>query len=204
MTLRLLIVRHGLTDWNMEERMQGRSDVTLNKEGIAQCKKLARHLSKEKIDLIFTSEMSRARDTAELIARKKIKVIVDPNFNEIDYGIFDGKSLKEIESHPLLSKLWRQRKKDRYKFRIPLGESYADVQTRIMSSLRRIIELYDDHTILIVTHGIVKRLIVMTLLGLDLEEMMKKHSFTNASVTELQIKDGKVKAKKIASVTHLK
>ena len=99
---RLIIVRHGQTDWNNVNRIQGEVDVPLNSEGLKEAKCLASQLSSEKIDVVFSSELSRSYVTAEEVARHhklKVKRVISVLRNLI-YG-FPEQAAVKVEAHSL-------------------------------------------------------------------------------------------------------
>ena len=96
--LKLIIVRHGVTEWNKEGRLQGKKDIPLSKEGEEQADKLAKRLKDEKIDKIYASPLKRACKTAEIINKyHKLPINIEDGLREISYGIFDGISKEERE-----------------------------------------------------------------------------------------------------------
>jgi len=97
----LLLVRHGETNWNAERRWQGHADVPLNDRGRKQARTLAEQLAGERIDVIYTSDLSRARDTADAVgARLGVEVVVDPDLREIDAGAIEGLTAEEARPTP--------------------------------------------------------------------------------------------------------
>lgn len=96
--MELYVIRHGETDWNVQQRLQGREDVPLNETGRAQAAECGRALSALIFSMIYTSPLSRARETAETIARwQDCGVTVDPGLIERDYGRLSGLTLPERE-----------------------------------------------------------------------------------------------------------
>jgi len=92
----LLLVRHGETDWNAERRWQGHADVPLNERGREQARALAEQLAGESVDAIYSSDLSRARDTADILgARLDVPVVVDADLREIDVGPVEGLTAEE-------------------------------------------------------------------------------------------------------------
>jgi broad specificity phosphatase PhoE len=92
-----LCVRHGVTDWNREGRFQGRTDVPLNDEGIAQAHSAARRLQGVTVDIIVSSPLIRAVKTAEIIAAASSKpVSIDADLIECDFGSFEGRSIRKV------------------------------------------------------------------------------------------------------------
>jgi broad specificity phosphatase PhoE len=87
----LLLVRHGETDWNAERRWQGHADVPLNERGRDQAERLAEELENARVDAVYSSDLSRARETAEIVgARLGVPVVLDPALREIDVGSREG------------------------------------------------------------------------------------------------------------------
>lgn len=134
---RLLLVRHGETDWNADGRLQGQTDRPLSDFGRKQARRLADELAAEGFEAIYSSDLARARETAEIIgARLGLPVALDSDLREKDWGTWEG--LTAVE-------------RDRVEF---AGESTEAHQERILRALRRISESHPDGTsILVVTHG---------------------------------------------------
>ncbi|MGZ3547684.1 MAG: histidine phosphatase family protein, partial [Vulcanimicrobiaceae bacterium] len=102
--IEIVFVRHGATDWNRDRRFQGQSDIPLNDEGRAQAEALARTLSAETFDRAIASDLTRAYDTARIIARASgIAIERDPRWREFDFGNWEGLTWEEIlERQPQL------------------------------------------------------------------------------------------------------
>ena len=132
----LLLVRHGETDWNAQGRLQGHTDRPLSDFGRRQAQQLAEELSDEELAAIYSSDLARARETAELVGeRLGLPVVLDPDLREKDWGTWEG--LTAVE-------------RDRVEF---VGESTQAHQERILGALRRIAERHPDGRVLVVTHG---------------------------------------------------
>jgi 2,3-bisphosphoglycerate-dependent phosphoglycerate mutase len=129
----LLLVRHGETDWNADGRLQGQTDRPLSAFGRRQ----ARQLADEQLEAIYASDLSRARETAEIVGeRLELPVVLDPDLREKDWGTWEG--LTAVE-------------RDRVEF---AGESTEEHQERILGALRRISERHPGAgRVLVVTHG---------------------------------------------------
>jgi broad specificity phosphatase PhoE len=133
----LLLVRHGETDWNADGRLQGQTDRPLSDFGRRQAQQLADELAGEQLEAIYSSDLSRARETAEIVGeRLGLPVVLDPGLREKDWGTWEG--LTAVE-------------RDRVEF---VGESTEAHQERILSALRRISSRHpEDGRVLVVTHG---------------------------------------------------
>lgn len=143
--MRLFAARHGQTQWNVEDKVCGRTDLPLTEEGQKQAKILCEKVGKLDIDLIIVSPMLRAQQTAAPAAEKYgIPVIVDERLIEQDYGIYEGVSRFD---QGFLSN------KRQFAYRYPGGESMMDVAHRVYSLLEEIREKYPEKTILLVCHG---------------------------------------------------
>lgn len=133
----LLLVRHGETDWNAEHRYQGHADVPLNERGRVQARALAEDLASGRIGTIYTSDLARARETAEIVgARLRIPVAADRDLREIDVGAVEGLTFAEAQTLGG----WR-------------GETKEQHSRRILGAVRRIGERHPDGRVLVVTHG---------------------------------------------------
>ena len=133
----LLLVRHGETDWNADGRLQGQTDRPLSDFGRGQARQLADALADEELEVIYSSDLARARETAEIVGeRVGLPVVLDPDLREKDWGTWEG--LTAVE-------------RDRVEF---AGESTEAHQERMLRALRRISERHPGHRrILVVTHG---------------------------------------------------
>ena len=97
--MRVVIIRHGQTKWNVEKRVQGHTDVELNAVGLEQALMTGERLSQESVDIIYTSDMIRAKKTAEIInAHHGVKIIESPALREIGFGIFEGRIREEASA----------------------------------------------------------------------------------------------------------
>jgi probable phosphoglycerate mutase len=144
----LILVRHGETDWNRAGRFQGHADPPLNDRGREQARALAEALEPEPLEAIYSSDLRRAHETAQIVAeRKGLSVIVDPQLRERDVGPWAGLTLSEIEERfPDEVRLWREGT-------ISAGESRESLGRRVVEAARRIAVAHPDGHILVVTHG---------------------------------------------------
>ena len=165
--MKLIIIRHGLTHSNAGYVIQGDLD-SLNAKGLSQAKSVARKLKGEEIDVIFSSDMRRARQTAREIAKyHDVPVYYARDIRERHAGALRGKPLE------LMLDEMRRSGMPEHKYAPKGGESIAQVQARTVRFLRRIYGRYKNKTVLLVTHGHVIRGIASFYLGLSLERLMR-------------------------------
>jgi alpha-ribazole phosphatase len=161
---KLLLVRHGTTTLHQEDRFWGSTDIPLSNTGIRQAEKLCKRLAKEKISAVYTSPLSRARTTAEIIASgHHLNAITCDELRECNFGYIEGLTFEEIKRlHPALAEElinWKT-------VAFPGGESLDELNGRLLSFLKRLEEHKPKETVLIVAHGGPLRLIVCNLLGI--------------------------------------
>jgi alpha-ribazole phosphatase len=168
---KILLVRHGTTKLHTGNRFWGKTDIPLSNTGIKQAGQLRNRLAPEKIDAIYSSTLSRARSTAEIIASEhKTDVIACEELCECNFGYIEGLNFEEIERfHPALAEALN----DRTAVAFPGGESLGQLNGRVQSFLRRLEKHKPKETILIVAHGGPLRLMVCNLLGLGLEHWLQ-------------------------------
>ena len=148
----LLLVRHGETDWNADGRLQGQTDRPLNDYGRRQAQQLAEAFETEGLEAIYSSDLARARETAEIVGeRLGLPVALDPDLREKDWGNWEG--LTPVE-------------RDRVEF---VGETTEAHQERTLRALRRIAERHGgDRPVLVVTHGGSMRRVQTVAMGMAL------------------------------------
>jgi len=145
-----LLVRHGETDWNRDRRFQGHADPPLNETGREQARTLAAELAGELLDAVYTSDLARASETAEIVARRLgVPVVADTALREIDVGEWQGLTWPEIEARfPDGVRNWHERGHG-----WEGGETYDALGERVVRALRRIGVEHPAGRILIVGHG---------------------------------------------------
>lgn len=142
---KLYIVRHGITDWNVLELLQGTTDIEMNEEGIEQTKKLAKNIDLNKIDICICSPLKRTKKTADILVGDKIKIIYDDLLIERRYGDYEGEKV----NFDLIISQWD------YKFNDTSNniESIQDCLLRANKFLNKVKEKYPNKSILVVSHG---------------------------------------------------
>jgi len=181
MSCQIIFIRHGETLWNQDARLQGQVDIPLSEKGINQANALKIRLAQWKLDAFFSSDLSRARDTAAIIARAHNKPVnVIPDLREINFGLWEGLTIAEIQQkYSREIKDWWANPETT---RVPGGENLAELAERSTGATKKLIEDYPDHRVAVVAHGGTIRSVVARALGLDLNSYWRLRQ-DNASIT---------------------
>lgn len=155
---RLIAIRHGETEWNALARIQGQLDIGLNARGRWQAAQLARALhdeaasAQQPIDAIHSSDLQRARDTAQpLAAALGLQPITDPALRERGFGIFEGRTFAEIQrQHPEQARRWSRREPE---FAPEAGESLLVFRERVLRGVAEIAARHAGQQVVLVAHG---------------------------------------------------
>jgi len=162
---KIILVRHGETDWNKEEIFRGRVDVELNETGIRQAEVLAEYLSDLRIDTVYSSPLKRALKTAEMIASyHRVDVEIAPGLIDFNYGKWQGLPHQEVKDR--YKELYAEWIESPHRVIIPGGESLDDVRKRAVGVVDEAIAKYEGAVIL-VSHRVVNKVLICALLGLD-------------------------------------
>ena len=163
--MRLILVRHGETRWNRENRVVGHTGIALNSNGRRQVELLAKKLESDNVSSIYSSPLRRARETAEAIARfHGLKVMDDDAFKEIDAGEMEGLTFDEVmERYGGFFKEWM---KGNPSLRMPGGESMTELQQRTWPAVERIVGENNDRDVILVSHSLAILSIIAKALGM--------------------------------------
>lgn len=164
--IEIILARHGETAWNASEIFRGRADVALNEAGLRQAELLGEYLSSEKIDIVYSSPLKRAVQTAEAIAHPQaLDINIVGNLNDIDYDQWQGLSQGEVaEKYAELYQDWLDTPEQ---VRIPGGESLEDVRRRAMPFVEDAVMRCGEGRVVFVSHRVVHKVLICALLGLD-------------------------------------
>jgi broad specificity phosphatase PhoE len=173
-----VLVRHGETEWNAHKRAQGQADVALSPRGREQAKETAARLSDLDVHAVYSSDLSRAVETARAIAEVHgLEVEEDPAFREIDQGEWTGLTVDEIK------RSWPEQWGPARHFSTrPGGESPQQVRRRALDGLRRVVERYPQGTVVIASHGGTIRWISAEILGYDDRQSARLRGLSNGGV----------------------
>lgn len=197
----LLLIRHGQTDFNRELRFQGHVDAPLNATGHAQAARLAARLAGEDLDLVVSSDLTRARDTAApLLARRVLPSRLDAAWREQAFGALEGLVVSDVPAlHPALWDAWSRHEADTAP---PGGESYRAFHARVMAALKALAEAHAEARIAVFTHGGALDMVWRDLHGLPLAGP-RQCEIPNTGVNRLRWASGRLELLQWADTAHL-
>lgn len=200
--LKLILVRHGETEWNVQHRYQGQTDIPLSSVGIRQAELAAERLSGEKIDTLYASDLKRAWQTANFIAEKvDLPVCAERRLREMSFGVLEGLTWDEAEEkYPEMLKTWLED----YNQPPNGGERLDTFSERVLSLRDDLLKKHDDQTVLLVSHGGILTELFRISLDVPVERRWA-FSLDNASISELWLgNDGYPILKKMNETCHLR
>ena len=184
----IILIRHGETDWNREQVFRGRIDVALNEVGLTQARAVQESLKDTEIDGIYSSPLSRAFETATIVGENRnVTVRGEEGLIDIDFGAWQGLSHQKVkEEYKDLYETWLAQP-DLVTF--PDGESLKEVRIRSMESLEEVIKNNPGKTLALVSHRVVLKVLLCTILGLELSRFWYLRQDTCA-INRVEYKDG--------------
>lgn len=200
--MRLLLVRHGESEWNAAGRLQGQADPPLSNLGRHQAARAAARLVDEPIDAIVSSDLVRASSTARALAEAVgLPVTERTDLREVNLGSWTGAAREEIErDDPEAWRRWRVEGVEGWDG----GERYAEAIGRVAGAVKSIAEEWAGRTVVAVSHGGCIRLATCHLLGLPAAELGRIMSIGNASITEFLVEsDGGGRIVRLNDMAHL-
>ena len=185
---RLVLVRHGETDWNREGRWQGHADRGLNARGRAQAEAAATRLAAEPVAALVTSDLRRARETAEVVSGALgLPAAVDPRLREVDVGEWSGLTREQVrERDPQAYHAWVQGVNAGY----PGGETFAQLDHRATQAMRELCARHAGDTVVVVSHGGSIRAMVAAALGIAPSGRRLLATGPNCSLTVVESRRG--------------
>lgn len=200
---KFLIIRHGQSTANLEERYAGWYDAPLTELGRKQAAITTDYILKNyHVDAVYSSDLIRAVETVkEIAARANVPLVKEKALREIDGGEWEEKRVEEIaREYPEQAYLW---KTDIGKARPTGGESFAELQVRIDSALRKIAAENDGKTVVVASHGGAIRTMQCLFENVPIEDMRKVPWTPNASVSEVNYENGKYTPVRLGYTGHL-
>jgi probable phosphoglycerate mutase len=198
---KIILVRHGETEWNVAKRIQGYSDSPLTPVGVKQAQALGERLAQEKFGLVHASDLGRVRQTVAHIVEKTGH---EPNFaedlRERCYGVFEGKTMEECEKE--MPGQWSLYRGPDPHAVPPGGESVVQFQERITAALERVARLADGETVVIAAHGGVCGALFRHVMKLP-PGTPRSWSLYNASINRFHFRKGKWQLEVWGDISHL-
>ncbi len=164
---RILVIRHGETQWNVDARIQGHGDSPLTAAGREQARALARRLAGEQFDLLVSSDLGRARETAECVSQASGReIVLDKRLRERSFGVGEGLTYGEID-HEYPDAFSRVREIDP-DYAIPGGESRRAFHERVTGAFESLAREHAGRTVVVVSHGGVLATLYRHIHGIDI------------------------------------
>ena len=189
MTMQLILIRHGLTEFNQQGIFQGQSDSRLTEEGLSQARRLApriRALTTSRF--LYTSDLGRSRQTAELIRDPDHhELIDDPGLRERGYGLFEG--LRKADIQGLHPEVWSRYESGDPDYAVPGGESEREFRQRAVEAVDAIADRHPGELVVAVTHGGVLSSFACHVLGLPIFDGPVPFEIGNTSFSRF-LRDG--------------
>lgn len=199
--MRLILVRHGQTEWNAGGRYQGQSNVALSETGRKQAISLAEHFPVNALDAIYASDLDRAKETAECVGQKLgVAVRMESAFRELSFGDWEGLTYQEISSR------WPEEADKLFtapdELVISNGETFQELQKRALDKIHLLYEKHIDQTVAIFAHGAINKTILAGLMHIPLHYLWSLRQ-DNTAVNILRLDGRYVLVELINSTSHL-
>lgn len=195
----LILIRHGQTQYNLQRKYCGFSDLPLDAAGVKQAENLAHRFKKIQVDKIYSSDLKRAYETAKIIFKNR-PISLSKNLREINFGLFEGLDHREaMDKYPELYQEWLE---NPLGFKIPTGESLREVKKRVLGKISSLVYTNKQKTLAVVTHGGPIRIALCHALGRDYSSFWQMEQ-KNAAVNIL-LYHGKQKPMVVNDTIHLK
>jgi len=199
---RILLIRHGQVEWNAKSAYTGWTDIDLNERGIREAEIIADRLSQVQLAAVYSSDLIRAKRTADIIAKKHdLTPIEEPDLREINYGMWEGLDAEKITSQ-FGRDIFEKWKADPENIEIPGGESFGILRDRVVPAINRIAERHRGETTAVVAHKSVNRVLVCYFLGLPVGRY-KEIKQDNTAINSLLFEGNRVVVETVNDVCHI-
>jgi len=188
--MNIYLLRHGETEYTKIKRIQGKSQVPLNEEGLNMAENAANTIKKFRVSHIYCSNLKRAIQTAEKVNSEwNLPINYDSRINERDYGLWEHKLWSDVfEENPTLNKTWEE---EGTEFRPPKGESLNEVISRTLDFFKEIISKHKaEDDILIVCHGGPLKVILGYVKGLNKSDYYKQNFLNPCELVAIKYNGG--------------
>lgn len=190
MCVKLILIRHGETDWNRRRKYCGFSDIPLNRNGKEQARRSCRILGREKVNKVYSSDMKRTLQFAKIIF-KDMPVECFPELREINFGVFEGLTYREIMDR--YSEIYTKWIKSPFAVSIPCGESLKDLAGRVKRALAKILSSNHGGTVAVFTHAGPIKIILSEILKLKANKIWNiEQDLASISIIEFVNGRGKI------------
>lgn len=185
---KVILVRHGETEWNASCKFLGMKDIPLNEKGKRQAEYARNALKSEQIDVIYSSPMVRAYETGEIIrGDRSIDIIVDTELREINCGMWEGLDGTEVEKlFPGQIYLWANRPEE---CKIKGGDTFREVSERMIKEFWKIVRENKGKTILITSHMISITLLMLDFVGKGIGDIWNVKTISNAALNIIEVSE---------------
>lgn len=198
MATKLILIRHGETEWNAQRRYCGCRDIGLNARGKKQAVKLRQRIRKEEIHKIYSSDRKRAIETARIVFNHTAKIEKIADLKEIHFGCFEGLTCSEIMKK--YKAIYQQWMKDPFKTIIPGSQPLGDFRKRVVSAFKKIIALNPNRAVAAVCHGGSISAFITYILKTN---AFWKHIPHSASISIVEYKNGRPEIQLLNDTKHL-
>lgn len=187
MKTRLYFIRHGETDWNVEGRYQGSTDILLSEVGRKQAKLLGKRFQNIDIDMVYASPLKRAYATAEAVSLgADVPIVKEDDFREINFGEWEGHTTKELEEK--FGEAYNTFKKNPMRESMPGEGSFQNAMDRGLKAINNILEKHQGQNIAIVSHGALLRVMMIGLMEFE-DSVYFKTWLDNTSISIIDISE---------------
>ena len=200
---RIILVRHGETEWNRDERFRGRADIPLNDNGVIQARATAKRVAAEfSPAAIYSSPLVRALKTATILGEHLSLVVkLDEGLFDIDYGMWTGLTREKVQNRwPVDLSAWFECPNQA---EIPGGENLDHVRRRAMATVAKIVGNHVGEEVVVVGHTVVNRLILLGVLGLGNERFWRVRQ-DNCAINVIEAANGDYTLVSMNETCHLK
>lgn len=199
---RFILIRHGQTGWNRQERFRGWVDIDLDDTGRRQAEAAARRISRWEVAAIYSSPLKRALATAQALADiAGLEVVPVNGITDMKFGVWQGMSIADVkETYPEHFDLWCHHPEI---LEIPDGETLADVRERSVATIEELAMRHEGETVAVVTHRVICKVLLCHLLGLDNSHFWQIEQDTTA-INVFDMEEGRPTVHLINDTCHLK
>lgn len=191
----ITLIRHAITDWNVTGQFQGHTDTPLSDEGRAQAQALAKHLKTAKVDLIYSSPLSRALETARAVFPNQ-DIRVDDRIKELNFGDFESYTQLDNEKH----EQWAWWFADPFKRATPNGESYEALRLRAVAWMY---SLPDNVHAVAFTHSGTIQMLLSYVMGVEHPRWRKRIYLRHTGITRILFRNGEAVIERVNDTRHL-